>query len=411
MSDEFLTGDLNLPASCEGELKERARQFRRNDPFPNIPPALLSTHEILDYDRLTGMTGTLEGIRPEHIKAASLELFVGGQYVYWKGKKKIEGEIEAKQAHLRLPANSIVFVQTRNVIRLPEYIAMRFNLRITHVHRGLLLGTGPLVDPGFEGRLLIPLHNLTSTDYLLDVSKALVWAEFTKTSAHHERWSHDTKPYLPPLKGERTVALLSPDKVNNSPDQYLYKAGGGLPIASSIPSAVRGARRDARRAKRATETIQAWARSFGLLAVLGAVVGIAGIVNTTWNLVQTAGTAASMARDGVVRLEKEVKDGVAALDQSRDDVQKSREEVARLEKEVRDGAAALNRTRDDVGMGKSRIDELEQSLAVAVTNIQALQRQTSAAPSQVLPRASRPRPPAASRGRRGRGRGAAADTR
>ena len=48
------------------------------------------------------------------------------------------------------PENSITFVQIESKIRLPNYIALRFNLRIQHVHRGLLLGTGPLVDPGFQ---------------------------------------------------------------------------------------------------------------------------------------------------------------------------------------------------------------------------------------------------------------------
>ncbi len=28
------------------------------------------------------------------------------------------------------------------------------------VYKGLLLGTGPIVDPGFVGKLYIPLHKL-----------------------------------------------------------------------------------------------------------------------------------------------------------------------------------------------------------------------------------------------------------
>ena len=50
------------------------------------------------------------------------------------------------------------------------------------MHRGLLLGTGPLVDPGFHGRLLIPLHNLTSDEYTIRGDEGLIWMEFTKTS-------------------------------------------------------------------------------------------------------------------------------------------------------------------------------------------------------------------------------------
>ena len=59
-------------------------------------------------------------------------------------------------------------------MRLPNYIAVQFNLRITHVHRGLLLGTGPLVDPGFHGKILIPLHNLTSEKYIIRADEGLI---------------------------------------------------------------------------------------------------------------------------------------------------------------------------------------------------------------------------------------------
>ena len=38
-----------------------------------------------------------------------------------------------------LEANSIAFVQVEPVFRLPDYIALRFNLKITHVHRGILI--------------------------------------------------------------------------------------------------------------------------------------------------------------------------------------------------------------------------------------------------------------------------------
>ena len=43
---------------------------------------------------------------------------------------------------LIVKANSIVFVESDIDFRLPDFIALRFNLQIRHVHRGLLLGTG-----------------------------------------------------------------------------------------------------------------------------------------------------------------------------------------------------------------------------------------------------------------------------
>ena len=119
-----------------------------------------------------------------------------------------------------LPANSITFVQVEPHFRLPNYIAVRFNLRITHVHRGLLLGTGPLVDPGFHGRLLVPLHNLTAYEYYLDTTKALIWVEFTKTT-------FGFVPREEVASKHRNFAPFPLSNRNLTPDEYLFKAGAG----------------------------------------------------------------------------------------------------------------------------------------------------------------------------------------
>ncbi|MCP2082228.1 UNVERIFIED_ORG: dUTPase/uncharacterized coiled-coil protein SlyX [Methylorubrum zatmanii] len=383
MSDTDDSGDLSRPAHSESEILARAKRFKSVDPFPEVPPALLSSAEILDYDRVTGMTGTPIANPSEHLKdrlkAASLEIFIGGDYVYWDGDKKIQKAITDKDVSLKLPANSIVFVQTKNKFHLPEYIAMRFNLRITHVHRGLLLGTGPLVDPGYSGRLLIPLHNLTSSDYYLDVNKALIWVEFTKTTAYHEKSKSIQNLFAPgPERGVRSIESY---KNNVSPNEYLYKAGGGLPIASSIPSAVRSARRDAKRARQANEKVQGWARGFGLLAVLGAVIGITGIVNTTWTLVENANVAVNDVKSRIVKLES----GAArdaqnpAISPANDPLVKRVEVLEARSVEVGKRMDDLDRRLADKGAlgdrleaDKQRIADLTQSLAAAQAAVRQL---------------------------------------
>jgi deoxycytidine triphosphate deaminase len=101
-----------------------------------------------------------------------------------------------------LRRNSIAFVQVEPVFRIPDYIALRFNLKILHVHRGILLGTGPLVDPGFVGNLYIPLHNLTDSDYTFKGGEGLIWMEFTKVS-----W--------PPPGSREPLATDSPPREGN----------------------------------------------------------------------------------------------------------------------------------------------------------------------------------------------------
>src|SRR5262249_41492637 len=156
-------------------------------------------------------------------------------------------------------ANSITFVQVEPVFRLPDYIAIRFNLRITHVHRGLLLGTGPLVDPGFEGKLLIPLHNLTASKYDLDTRDALIWIEFTKTTFSFVPAPGSAASQL------RHFTRFPNSKKNLLPEQYLRKASAGQPIRSSIPDAMEQSRTDARNAAKSATQMRDSVRNIGLL--------------------------------------------------------------------------------------------------------------------------------------------------
>jgi len=171
--------DFSSFPSDDDDAARRAAMLAHRDPFPSVPCSLLSSAAIHDYVRLTGM---LHPYYPTALKSASYEAHITGRFIWWdEHDRKHDNEIGRGDPCV-LPANSITFVQAEPLFRLPDYIAVRFNLRITHVHRGLLLGTGPLVDPGFEGKLLIPLHNLTSSKYDLDTKEALIWIEFTKTT-------------------------------------------------------------------------------------------------------------------------------------------------------------------------------------------------------------------------------------
>ena len=223
------------------EFEERAKKFEEHDPFPSIAPALLSSAEISDYIRVTGM---LEPFDENCLKSASYEAFVGGEFTLWDEHGKKTSVILKKGDPCKLPPNSISFVQVEPVFRLPNYIALRFNLRITLVHRGLLLGTGPLVDPGFHGKLWVPLHNLTNEDYDLDTTKALIWIEFTKTSlASNKTILKDDDERVGKFKG------FDPKKRHLTPADYLYKANLGNPIRSSIPDAMAKMKKDANDAK------------------------------------------------------------------------------------------------------------------------------------------------------------------
>jgi deoxycytidine triphosphate deaminase len=270
---------------------ELARKCRgMEDPFKDIPPSLLSADHIEKYIRETGMIAPFfKGGHKPRLKKASYEGRIGSKAYVFDVKNELVSVSFDSADRLRVPENSIVFVETDLDFRLPDYIGVRFNLQIRHVHRGLLLGTGPLVDPGYWGKLCIPLHNLTSEPYFIPLKEGLIWVEFTKTTST-------------PTEGSNALTRDGPEHWDI--EKFLHKAArpfeGGNPVGirSSISMMVVGANEKAKNAseaaieaRNASETAASKAgeaekaaqrsektlQNYGLYAVLGTILTLSGI--------------------------------------------------------------------------------------------------------------------------------------
>jgi deoxycytidine triphosphate deaminase len=275
--------------------EQAARRFelaKSIDPFPEIKPSLLNSADIYDYVRMTGM---LYPFHKDKLKSGSYEVAIHGRCIWWDENGQYhERQLERQtQESFTLQANSIAFVQVEPLFRLPDYIALRFNLKITHVHRGILLGTGPLIDPGFEGRLLIPLHNLTTNEYSLECGEGLIWIEFTKTSRLPVAGGEAVNAHG---LGRRGKYVPFPESKKNLPPKY-YLAGASphAPIRSSIPEVIRENAKAAQDAARASiesskEAETARKRVDLILKIfsVAATIGLATAVYMTWDLLHTA---------------------------------------------------------------------------------------------------------------------------
>ncbi len=81
-----------------------------------------------------------------------------------------------------IPPNGLIYIRFFEEVNIPHYMIARFNLRVTQVYRGLLLGTGPQVDPGFRGHLGCPIHNFTDAPKTIRFFEPLATIDFEKTT-------------------------------------------------------------------------------------------------------------------------------------------------------------------------------------------------------------------------------------
>jgi deoxycytidine triphosphate deaminase len=279
------------------EAQARYRRWQRIDPFPEIEPALLNSADFCNYITTTGM---LHPFTPDikQIKLAAIELRVRGPIVYWdEHGKRAETNLQPGKEPFVLCANSIAFVTIEPYLQIPEYIALRFNLRVSHVYRGLLLGTGPLIDPGYQGWLSVPLHNLTTNDYLLYGGEPLIAVEFTKVSpmAHWKGGSLATKvprhelyaPYADPSD-------TNPKTTERNVSSQVRRADPNRGIRSSLAPMFKLVRD-------AEERL----RAFTILAVLAALTGLVPVSIALYNLTGVANASRDASRSAQMAISQD----------------------------------------------------------------------------------------------------------
>ena len=296
-------------------------RFYKKDPLHRIEPALLNSLDIRRYVN-EGCLLEEKSFDPKRMKPASYEMKFLGTLYDWELK---DGKLERRRRkivegqEITLSRNSISYLWIEERLRLPEYIAARFNLRISEVHKGILLGTGPLVDPGFGGRILIPLHNLTDNDYSLKGGQGIIWVEFTKVSKNCY-WLLDQEGT------ERPSGLVEfpSRKTIDDPDAYLSKAQ----VVGGVQSAFRGAldkaneaaansKKDAADAREKVEEVANRSRTIGLLAGITVFIGIVALVFSAYNISGQVADRVHRQGERIHELETMVKDLNAQSNASR----------------------------------------------------------------------------------------------
>ena len=241
----------------------------------SIPPGMLSSPQIRRYIKNNYLVLIPEGqdsidkgaCNENLLKPATYDMRLGTPAFRYENGKTIEFSLGAKEdsiekvsKKLTLHPNSLTFVTTHESFRLPSDVIARFNLKSRWVRQGLLLGTGPIVDPQFSGTLSIPIHNFSSQFIEIAYLEPLIAVEFTKT--------------LPALKSEGYV-----DNSSGSAKGNIKKYMNGVaPVDSSVFATIEETKRVTEETKKLNERQRKVLFWGSIGAVIASVVAIGGLL-------------------------------------------------------------------------------------------------------------------------------------
>jgi len=125
------------------------------------------------------------------VQAATYDLRVGAQGATTSSKKLID--IKGNGFILLQPGDFGVITVLEEIRLSPQYVG-RFGLRSKYARKGLIATTGPQIDPGYQGRLIVGITNLTPRPISLPYKDDFVSIEF------HRLEEPSTKPYCGPYQ-------------------------------------------------------------------------------------------------------------------------------------------------------------------------------------------------------------------
>lgn len=278
------------------EATEKYAEYKSIDPFPKVGEALLNSVDLLMYLLKVGI---VEPFDINKLKGVTYQCTFSGEAHRFNQDSGCMEKINLDDTgKLILAKNSITYLKIEEKFHVPEYMVLRFNLSVSNAYKGLLLGTGPIVDPGFEGNLFIPLHNLTGNEYVIKKGAPLIRVEFTKLSRHID-WKNKRENLFPLLKPvtKRTpqnagFSKFIEDALLDSDDKKFYTNGDVISVRSSIPDVISSAanqaadaQKSAKDAADAAEKIRKRIRNWSIIGAAGTLLAVISLMFSVWTLI------------------------------------------------------------------------------------------------------------------------------
>ncbi|GAB3035354.1 dCTP deaminase [Bowmanella dokdonensis] len=126
--------------------------------------------------------GLISPFKNELLRASSYDLTVGEEY--YIGKEGVFSSIETERIRrnqsFKIPPHAVCFILTEETINLPKDITAKVSLRMTHIYAGIILTSQPPFDPGYKGKVILMLYNLSSKSICMKRGERIATIEFSR---------------------------------------------------------------------------------------------------------------------------------------------------------------------------------------------------------------------------------------
>ena len=148
--------------------------------LPTVPDVLCPTMILTDQQiREAHNAGniTIEPFADSQLQPATYDLRVGNQGATTSSKKIVNIR---ENGYLSIAPGDFGVVTVLEEVQLGTQYAARFGLRSKYARKGLIATAGPQIDPGYRGRLIIGVTNLTPRAISLPYKDDFISVEFHK---------------------------------------------------------------------------------------------------------------------------------------------------------------------------------------------------------------------------------------
>ena len=130
--------------------------------------------------RIEDMPSFINPFKKENCKASSYDLIVGREYYIYKRAHKERLKIESlrEREQIIIPPNSVCYVLSEESVALPRNITGSLSLRMGLMKQGIIMPHQSSVDPGYKGKLVATLYNLSDEKIVLAQGEHLMSIEF-----------------------------------------------------------------------------------------------------------------------------------------------------------------------------------------------------------------------------------------